>query len=342
MTGTTLALVALLASAASGSEPERSEPERYEFARIRMGIPFTITVYASDEAAANAAADAAFRRIKVLNDVFSDYDPRSETRRLTKDIVPGEPRPVSEDLFGLLERSLAYSEMTDGGFDVTVGPVVKLWRKAKRMKVRPTAEEIAAAQAVVGYRNVILDREKRTVAFAKPGAELDFGGIAAGYACDEAVRIFKEHGLPRVMVEASGDIACGDPPPGKEGWTLGIGSLTKPDEEPTRFVRLANKSITTSGDAYQYVEFDGVRYSHIVDPKTGFGLTMRSSTTVIADDCTAADALAKVGGTLGAEKATEVIGKVAGAEMLMVWIDETDQVRELATDGFKAYETAAP
>ena len=334
---TVVALVAMLAGSASAAEPER-----FEFVRVRMGIPFRITVYAGDEAAANSAADAAYRRIKVFNDVFSDYDPRSETRRLTENIVPGEPRPASDDLFGLLERSIAYSELTGGGFDVTVGPVVKLWRKAKREKVKPTPEEIEAARSVVGYRNVLLDRERRTVAFTKAGVQLDFGGIAAGYACDEAVRIFREHGLPRVMVEASGDFACGDPPPGKEGWTIGIGSLTQPDAEPTRFVRLANRAVTTSGDVYQYVEFDGVRYSHVVDPQTGLGLTTRSSTTVIANDCTAADALAKTGGLLGAERAKTVIGRVEGAEMLMAWADEEGQVREATTAGFGQFVVETP
>ncbi len=330
----------LVASISNGAAA--GDPERLEFVRIRMGIPFHITVYADDEAVANSAADAAYLRIKELNDVFSDYDPRSEISRLTKDIVPGEPRPVSRDLAGLLERSLAYSELTDGGFDVTVGPVVKLWRRAKREKVKPTPEQIEQARSVVGYRNVLLDTEKSTVTFTKPGVQLDFGGIAAGYACDEALRIFKEHGLPRAMVDASGDIACGDPPPGKEGWTVGIGSLTEPDEEPTRFVRLANRAVTTSGDAYQYVEFDGVRYSHIVDPNTGLGLTTRSSVTVIAPDCTAADALAKTGGTLGAEKAKEVIGKVEGAEMLMVWVDEGEKVREVATKAFEEFVVETP
>lgn len=323
-----LLLVGLAGTAAAG------EPERFEFVRVRMGAPFRITVYAEDERAANTAADAAYARIKVLNDVFSDYDPRSETRRLTKDIVPDQPRPVSRDLLHLLERSQAYSEMSGGAFDVTVGPAVKLWRLAKRKKVKPTAAEIEQARSVIGYRNIRLDDSNSTAAFEKAGIQLDFGGIAAGYACDEALRIFKERGLPRMLVEASGDIACGDPPPGKEGWTIGIGSLTRPDAEPERFLRVSNCGVTTSGDVYQYVEFDGVRYSHIVDPKTGLGLTTRSSATVIASDCTAADALATAASVLGPEEGLQLIEGVEGAEMLMVCALREDAPRETVSKGF--------
>jgi thiamine biosynthesis lipoprotein len=302
-----------------------------------MGAPFRISVYADDEAAANAAADAAYRRIKELNDVYSDYDPRSETRRLTEKIVPGEPKPVSRDLLHLLRVSRKYSEMTDGGFDVTVGPVVKLWRLAKRKKTKPTAEEIAKATALVGYKQLTIDPAKSTVAFARPGIQLDFGGIAAGYACDEALRIFKEHGLSRVLIEASGDIVCGDPPPGKEGWTIGVGSLTKPDAPPDRYLRVSNCGVTTSGDAFQFIEFDGVRYSHIVDPKTGLGLTTRSSVTVLAKDGTAADALATAATVLGPEKGLKLIESIDGADMLGVYLDSTGTPQEVDSPGVERF-----
>jgi thiamine biosynthesis lipoprotein len=300
-----------------------------------MGAPFRISVYSDDEAAANAAAEAAYRRIKALNDVFSDYDERSEARRLTAAVVPGEPKPVSRDMLHLLRESQKYSELSGGGFDVTVGPVVKMWRLAKRKKAKPTAEQIAAATALVGYEQLTIDAERSTVAFARPGIQLDFGGIAAGYACDEALRIFKERGLTRVLVEASGDIVCGDPPPGKEGWTVGVGSLAKPDAPPDRYLRLSNGAVTTSGDAYQFVEFDGVRYSHIVDPKTGLGLTRHSSVTVVAPTCMAADALATAATVLGPEKGLKLIESVEGAEMLGVTLDGDGAAREVESRGFE-------
>ncbi|HEX6986075.1 MAG TPA: FAD:protein FMN transferase, partial [Planctomycetaceae bacterium] len=201
-TGTAAALLVALAAGPAAA----GEPERFEFVRVRMGVPFHVTVYAGDEAAANAAADAAFRRVKELNDVFSDYDPRSEASRLAREAVPGKPMPVSRDMRVVLERAERFSELSDGAFDVTVGPVVKLWRRAKRSKQMPTPEQLQEARSLVGYRRIRLDPGASTVTFDRAGIQLDFGGIAVGYACDEIVRIFKERGLPRVLVESSGDV----------------------------------------------------------------------------------------------------------------------------------------
>jgi FAD:protein FMN transferase len=331
---TAAALLVAITAVAAGA----ADPARIDYVRVRMGMPFRISVYSDDEAAANAAADAAFRRVKELNDTFSDYDPRSETSRLVKAAVPGKAMPVSRDMLTVLQRAEGFSEQSAGAFDVTVGPAVKLWRLARRKKEKPTAEQLAEVRSLIGYRQLRLDAEASTVTFERAGMQLDFGGIVTGYACDEIVRIFKERGLTRVLVDASGDIACGDPPPGKEGWTIGIGSLAKPDAAPERFIRVANCAVETSGDAYQYVEFDGVRYGHIVDPKTGLGLTTRSSVTVIAPDCTTADALSTAAVVLGPEKGIKLIEKYEGAEMLGVFIGPEGVEREVVTEGFERRE----
>ncbi|HEX6986668.1 MAG TPA: FAD:protein FMN transferase, partial [Planctomycetaceae bacterium] len=137
-------------------------------------------------------------------------------------------------------------------------------------------------------------------------------------------------------------VVAGDPPPGKEGWTVGVGSLTTPDAPPERFLLLANNAVTTSGDAYQFVEFDGVRYSHIVDPRTGLGLTTRSSATVIARDGTAADALATAATVLGPEKGRELIESVDGAELLLVYVGDDGKRHEVTTPGFGQHVVDSP
>ncbi|MGC1274791.1 MAG: FAD:protein FMN transferase [Planctomycetaceae bacterium] len=328
-------IAVLLLIAANTGIAVAGTPQRFEFARIRMGVPFRVTVYADDEAVANSAVDAAFRRVKVLNDVFSDYDPRSESSRLCRDAVPGKPLPVSRDLQTVLERSQFFAELSHGAFDVTVGPMTKLWRRAKRSKQLPSHEQIEQARSLVGFHQLSLNSGNSTVTFDRTGIQLDFGGIACGYACDEIVRILKSHGLTRVLVESSGDIVAGDPPPGNDHWTIGIGSLAKPDAPPEKFIALVNRAVTTSGDAYQFVEFDGVRYSHIVDPKTGLGLTTRSSATVIAPDCTTADALATAACVLGPDKGRTLIESFEGAEMLMIYVDEDGEFRTATTPGFE-------
>lgn len=317
-----------------------AELQRFEFSRIRMGVLFRLTVYAAEEAAANAAARAAYRRVEELNLVFSDYDRRSEARRLSREAKPGVAMPVSDDMLTVLQQSQCFAERSDGAFDVTVGPVTKLWRRAKRTREMPSAEAREAARSLVGYRQLTLNREEATVTFNRAGLQLDFGGIARGYACDEMLKILKQHGLNRVLIESSGDVLAGDPPPGCDHWTIGIGSLARPDAPPDKFIALVNRAVTTSGDAYQSVEFEGVRYSHIVDPQTGLGLTTHSSATVIAPDCTTADALATAASVLGSEKAAKLIESFEGAEMLMVTLDDgTPHV--VTTPGFDEFVVEA-
>ncbi len=227
----------------------------------------------------------------------------------------------------VLKRAEAISQASDGAFDVTVGPVVKLWRRSWRSKEKPEEKTIAEALSRISYKHLSLDPRASTVTLAKPGMQLDFGAIAKGYACDEALRILKEHGFPSALVEAGGDMACGEAPPGKAGWTIEIEALASGSGRSPRLLTVKNCGIATSGDAYQFVEFDGVRYSHIVDPKTGMGLTHRSSVTVVAPDGTTADALASAVSVLGPERGKALVEKTAGAEMLLV---SADQIRNSA------------
>jgi thiamine biosynthesis lipoprotein len=297
--------------------PAESDGERYEFMQKQMGVPFSITLYAPSEEAANDAARAAFARIKELNGILSDYEPESEMMRLCRNSGPGKPIKVSDDLWEILTRAQQLSRETQGAFDVTVGPVVRLWRKARRQKQLPPAVEIEAARALVDYRNVKLDEDAHTVELLKAGMQLDFGGIAKGYAADEALAVLRQRGLTRALVAGSGDIAVGDPPPGQPVWRVGIAPLgdTAP---PSEFIGLKNAAVSTSGDAWQFVEIGGRRYSHIVDPRTGIGLTDRSSVTVVAPNDTAADALATAVSVQGPEAGIRLIEQMPGAAALIV------------------------
>lgn len=327
-----------------------AEPElqRFEYLKPHMGVAFVIRLYAADEAAANQAAEAAFARIAELDGILSDYDPDSELMRLCRDSGPGKPVQVSEELAYVLSRALTLAERTDGAFDVTVGPVVRLWRRARRRREMPDAAALAEARALVGWKNVRLvgqafqpavgessgNRARQTshtrqtvmsaprVELLKPGMRLDLGGIAKGYAGDEALRVLRAHGIGRALIDGGGDIVVGDPPPGREGWRIGVAPLEKPDGPPSRHLILANQSVATSGDAFQHVEIAGTRYSHIVDPKTGLGLTSRSSVTVIAPAGIDADALASAVSVLGPEKGIALIDATPGAAALVVQVEE--------------------
>lgn len=307
-----LALLWLLGAGIPASTPDAQELQRFQFERVEMAVPITIVLYDTDATTANTAAERAFNRIRRLNSVFSDYDPESELRRLCDTAGHGKAVPVSEELWQALSRAYAMSEKTGGAFDVTLGPVIRRWRRARRVHELPPPEKIATDQKLVGYRLMRLDPKGRTVELSKAGMRLDLGGIAKGYAVEEALRVLQKEGIARAAVRAGGDAALGDPPPGKSGWVIGV-APPDADAPPSIYLSLSNCSVATSGDTWQYSMIKGKRYSHIVDPKTGIGLSDHSSVTVVARDGFTADALSTSVSVLGPEKGLKLIESMPGA-----------------------------
>ena len=307
--------------------------ERFEYLQIRMAIPVRITLYGPDESTANQAVARAYARFKELDRLLSNYDPDSELSRLCMHSGPGRPTPVSDELFAVLKHAERVSRATDGAFDVTVGPLTALWRRARRRKELPTEALRKAALAQVGWEQVKLDPKHRTVELKLEEMQLDLGGIAKGFAADEARRILAEQGLTRVLIDAGGDVVAGDPPPGADHWRIGIAPLDSARGTPERFLKLQNASVATSGDAVQHVEINGVRYSHIVDPRTGLGLTTPSSVTVVAPTGIQADSLASALSVLGPERGIEFLEQIDECECLIVTRDSHGQVRTLESSG---------
>ncbi len=292
-----LVALAMLITGCHSTKP-KTALHRYDFTHPAMGTLFSINLYAADEASASAAAEAAFQKVDALEDVMSDYQADSELLLLCGKPY-GKPVPVSDDLFALLQVSQQMAERSHGAFDVTVGPYVRLWRFSRKRKVLPTEAEVAAARAAVGWRNLRLDPATRSVTLLVPNMRLDVGGIGKGFAADAALNVLKGRGITRALVAASGDIAIGDPPPGHPGWKVGIATFGTRTNQVAREVVLHNAGISTSGDSEQFVEINGVRYSHIVNPRTGLGLTERIQDTVIGPDATTTDALDTTVNVLG-------------------------------------------
>ncbi len=313
-------LVAMFLGANPCDLEQKSEKpwERLTYEERHMGVLVKFTLYAQDKAIANKAAREAMGRIAEIDRIMSDYNPESELRRLCDQSQPGEAVKVSEELFFVLEAAQKLSEKTTGAFDVTVGPVVRLWRRARRQNEMPDADRLKEAQSAVGYQKVKLDKRARTVTLSHPEMRLDLGGIAKGYAGDAALEVFKKHNLPRAMVAIAGDVVMGNAPPGQAGWRVGIAPLEKVDGPPSRVLELENAAVSTSGDAFQFVEINGKRYSHIVDPKSGLGLTQRSSVTVIAPTGTEADSLASAVSVLGPEAGMKLIESTPKTATLIV------------------------
>jgi thiamine biosynthesis lipoprotein len=314
-------------------------PDRFEFESKHMGTTFRIVLYAADKASAKKAADAAFARVAELDAIMSDYKRDSELMLLCKSFAKAvsEPVKVSDDLFFVLHKAEELSDRCDGAFDVTVGPVVQLWRLARRTQELPEPKACAAAREKVGYKKVRLDATKKTVQLLTPGMQLDLGGIAKGYAADEALKLLREKfGIKQALVAAYGDIACGDPPPGKDGWTVEIAPIAK--SQKSRTLTLANAAVSTSGDLEQFVEIKGVRYSHILDPKTGLGLTGRQSVTVIAPRGITADSMTKAVSVLPPEKALKLVEDTPGAACYIVILDKDEKPVTTVSKRFPQFE----
>jgi thiamine biosynthesis lipoprotein len=282
-----------------------------------MGTLFSITLYATNKTSAETAADAAFHRVAALDEIMSDYRADSELMQLC-DQPFGKPVPISKDLFEVLTQSQEVSKLTDGAFDVTIGPCVRLWRFSRKRKMLPKPEELAAARAAVGWKNLRLDPRARTATLLLPNMRLDLGGIGKGFAADEALKILKGRGIARALVAASGDIAIGDPPPAEPGWKVGITTIDVRTNDSQHVLLLHNCGISTSGDTEQFIEINGIRYSHIVDPATCLGLTNRIQDSIIAPNATTTDGLDTALSVMDVQRGLALVDSLPGTAALFL------------------------
>jgi thiamine biosynthesis lipoprotein len=312
---------------------------RFEFSEPHMGTMFRIVLYAPDENSAATASRAAFARIAALDHIMSDYDDSSELMQLCR-AAGGPAVEASEDLYRVIAAAQKLSAQSDGAFDVTVGPVVQLWRRARRRHELPDPERLASARTLVGYENIRLDPARRTVQLLKPGTQLDLGGIAKGDAADQALAVLNRHRITRALVAAAGDIAMGDPPADRRDWRIGIEAFESPTSPPSKVIGLHNGGVSTSGDSEQHVEIAGVRYSHIVDPKTGMALTGRRSVTVTASKDITADCYATAVCVLGHERGLRLINETPGVAALII-MENAGPVQQYQSPGFPPPEPAS-
>ena len=253
-----------------------------------MGSRCRIVLFAPNEAIAAAAADEAFEEVFRIEQILTNYNPNSEAMRVMR-LPHNEWHPVSATLSDILAISKLVYQHSNGAFDPTIGALTHLWRKTTQQNRIPTDSELDRARAVSGFENLELNLKTSSIRALTEGMILDFGGIGKGYAADHAFDVLVRRGYRSAMVDIGGDLILGDPPPnGIPGWKIevqsGIGL--------TKHLILSNCGIATSGDLERHITYEGVRYSHILDPRTGIGLTEQRAVAVIAEDGTLADALA--------------------------------------------------
>lgn len=309
--------VALLLACAVLTRPSAAGLTRFEFRQPHMGTTVRVVLYAGDAPAAEALAASAFSRIAALDDHLSDYRESSELMALCR-AAGGPAVGVSGDLFSVLTAAQAFASRTQGAFDVTIGPVSRVWRHARATGELPEASRLAEAQRLVGHDKMHLSSEGRTVRLEERGMMLDLGGIAKGFAADQALAVLAGGGARHAIVAIGGDVAAGDPPPGEAGWEVGIAPLGPGPSGALPAVRLQRAAISSSGDAEQYLEAGGEHFSHIVNPITGSAATGKRGVTVIAPTGMTADALATAVKVLGAARGLPVVDGMEGAAALVV------------------------
>lgn len=319
-----------------------AEVKKHERFERHMGCEFKITIYCESPATVQKAFELAFVRIRELDEVLSNYRSSSELNRVCRSAPHKSPIPISKDLYDCLDLSRTMHRLSNGAFDPTVGPLTKLWRRAHRRKKLPSDKRIAQTMNAVGFDHVGLVEGEYAVALKKPQMQLDLGGIAKGFAVDQALDLIKSTGIAIACVNGGGDIAVGDPPPGKEGWTIGIAAASP--KLSNRTLVLSNMAVATSGDLFQFVEIDGVRYSHIVDPRTGYGLTNSAAVTVIAPSCSLADGMASAISVLGTTEGIRIASTQPGVEVLCSELRASDeaQIDTKTTAGFSQFESTTP
>jgi thiamine biosynthesis lipoprotein len=289
---------------------------RFEAVEPHMGTLVRITVYTPGEQAARDAFSAAFRRIRDLDGILSDYRSDSELNQVTRTAV-GREVPVSDDLFTVLLASQKLAEATGGAFDVTTGPVVRLWREARKSGRVPDPSALKEAASRSGFRKLHVNHARQTVMFDMSGMALDVGAIGKGYAASEAIEVLERLGVRSALVAVSGDLAFSEAPPGERGWRIGVHSEDAAVKVPA-VLELTNGAVSTSGSSEQHVNIGGRRYSHVIDPSSGMGLVNDITVTVVARHGIDADGLDTAIAVLGAERGLALIESYPDAAGLVI------------------------
>jgi len=307
-----LVLAALIGLAQTVSAQQKA----YKKGTILMGSAFEITVVDSDSIRAQEHIQAAIDEIKRIEKLISSWDPQSQTSEINRN-AGIKPVKVDKELYDLIKRSIAISRLTDGAFDITYASIDKIWHFDGSMKEMPSPEAIKKSIEKVGYENIVLNDADTTVFLKKKGMKIGFGGIGKGYAADKAKQLLISRGVPSGIINASGDMNTWGRAPDGQPWTVAIvNPLNK--KKAFALVPVSDQAVATSGDYEKYVVFDGVRYAHIINPKTGYPATGVISVSIFAPSAELADALATAVFVMGTDVGIDRVNQLPGIECIIV------------------------
>jgi FAD:protein FMN transferase len=281
-----------------------------------LGSPFEISVVANDSIKAREYSNLAINEVKRIENLISDWIPTTQISEINKN-AGIQPVKVDEEVFDLVERAIKISKLTNGAFDISYASMDKIWRFDGSMKEMPTPEAIKKSVEKIGYQNIILDKENKTIFLKLTGMKLGLGGIGQGYIADKVKELLQSKGCNSGLVNVSGDINTWGNQPNGELWTVGIVNPMNKNKVFATFP-LDNSAVETSGSYEKFVSFNGIRYSHIIDPRTGYPATGIVSVSVFAKQTEIADALATGIFVLGVEVGLDLVNQLKGIECIIV------------------------
>lgn len=309
--------------------------QRFSFTQPKMGSPFTLILYADDAATADSVSNSCFLLVDSLVNVLSDYIDSSELNRLCARAGNGQWFTCSSTFFDVLRQSKFAFEKSKGSFDITLGPVTRLWRKARKENSFPDSGAVQEKLGLTGFHKIQLDTQHHAAKLLLAGMQLDAGGIGQGYIAQRVMQHLRALRIKNALIDASGDIIIMGVPPGTRGWTVAINVPESRQQLLPRQLLLTDLAVTTSGDVYQFMEHNGKRYSHIVDPATGYGITSQRNVTVIAANGILADWLTKACSILPIPTALQLTRSLH-AEVLIATIQH-GRLQFHQTKGFAKY-----
>jgi len=311
-----------------------AQTRKFSYSEIKMGSAFNLIIVSADSNKANHLARKSYELVDSLSHIFSNYDSSSELSKINAS-AGLLPYKMSTAMLDLVQKSQYAYIQSKGAYDISIGPLSSLWRNARKAKLFPDSSTVLATKKLVGLNQVKINKRLGTIFLPNADMQLDFGGIAKGYIAQWVINFLKANGIQQALVDAGGDIVMSGAPLNQQGWLIGVNLPETTDQLLNKKLQLSNCSVATSGDVYQFIEYKGVKYSHIINPLTGYGVTNLRNVTIIAKTGATADWLATACSILPIQEAKQLA--ISHQAALLITTLKNGKLVFEATPNFKNY-----
>ena len=312
----------------------QAQTRKFSYSEMKMGSAFNLIIVSADSNKANHLARKSYELVDSLNHIFSNYDSSSELSKINAS-AGLLPYKMSRAMLDLVQKSQYAYIQSKGAYDISIGPLSSLWRNARKAKLFPEASTVLATKKLVGFAQIKINKRLGTIFLPNANMQLDFGGIAKGYIAQWVINFLKANGIQQALVDAGGDIVMSGAPLNQQGWLIGVNLPETTDQLLNKKLQLSNCSVATSGDVFQFIEYKGVKYSHIINPLTGYGVTNLRNVTIVAKTGATADWLATACSILPIKEAKQLA--ISHQAALLITTLKNGKLVFEATPNFKNY-----